>query len=85
MTGTKTIKKYDIYHIAVESDSYPNQKRKAESFAEVIGNEHVMISSVADIHKKIVNIVKDFANKNKQMIIVEDSSCGNSTTGEISW
>ena len=82
---SETIKKYDVYHIAVESGCYPNQQREAESFAKVIGNEHVMVSSVDDIHKKIVNIVKDFANKNKQMIIVEDSSCGNSTTGEISW
>lgn len=82
-------KKYDIYHICVQSNSYPIQKREKETFAKVIGPQNVMISSVDKISDTIINIVEDFAQKSNQSIIVEDvvdkSSVKVDENGEIYW
>ena len=78
--------KFDIYHISVESRSYPNQTREAESFKKVIGNQNVLISSVKDISDKIINIVEDFAKKSNQSIIVESTKpAATDENGEIAW
>lgn len=78
--------KFDIYHICVESRCYPEQEDRKESFAKVIGNQNVMISSVEDISSKIINIVEDFANKSGQSLIVESVPCKNSSDdAEIAW
>ena len=74
--------KFDIYHISVESRSYPNQDRERKSFAEVIGEQHALVSSVDDISDKIINIVEDFAKKSNQSMIVEAYS---NSKDEISW
>lgn len=78
--------KFDIYHICVKSHSYPDQARARESFAEVIGEQHAIISDVDGISNTIINIVDDFAKTSKQTIIVESAPCNNSSdNGEIAW
>lgn len=53
--------KYDVVHICIESRSYPDQASRKRSFDEVLGGENVVVSSVEDLHKKIVGIVKKHA------------------------
>jgi len=78
--------KFDIYHICVESRSYPDQTREKKTFAEVLGSQNVMVSSVEDISDKILAIVEDFASKSGQSIIVESSRPASvDSNGEISW
>lgn len=78
--------KFDIYHISVESRSYPDQTRKRQSFAKVIGEQNAIVSSVDNISDKIIAIVEDFAGKSKQSIIVESTkSASIDDNGEISW
>ena len=77
-------KKFDIYHISVESGSYPDQTRERSTFAKVIGEQHALISSVDKISDKIINIVEDFANKSGQSLIVESPKTS-TADGEISW
>lgn len=76
--------KFDIYHISVESRSYPDQTRERSTFAAVIGEQHAIVSSVDQISDKIINIVEDFAKKSGQSIIVEHGSTANGE-GDISW
>ena len=78
--------KYEIYHICVQSKSYPNQTRQKDTFAKVIGNQNVFISSVDNIFKTIINIVEDFAQKSNQSIIIENHKDPlTNENGEISW
>lgn len=77
-------KKFDIYHICVQSNSYPNQDRERSTFANVIGMQHAIISSVDKISDKIISVVEDFAKKSNQSIIVESSNIA-SSENEISW
>jgi len=78
--------KFDIYHICVESRSYPDQTEERESFSKVIGEQHALVSDVKSISDKIISIVEDFANKSGQSIFVESASCHNSSdNGEIAW
>lgn len=78
--------KFDIYHICVESRSYPDQKRERETFAKVIGKQHVLVSSVEKISDKIISIVEDFASISGQSAFVEPAPCSNSSdNGEIAW
>lgn len=84
---TKTLfkeasEKFDIYHISVKSRSYPNQDGERKTFAEVIGEQNALVSSVDDISDKIINIVEDFAKKSNQSMIVEGSLNGSE---EIGW
>ena len=65
------IEKFDVYHICVESRSYPDQTRERGTFAKVIGEQHALISSVDKISDKIISIVEDFASKSGQSLIVE--------------
>ena len=53
--------KYDVVHICIESGSYPDQTSRKASFDKVLGGENVVISSVDDLHKKIVDIVRKHA------------------------
>lgn len=53
--------KYDVVHICIESGSYPDQTSRKRSFDQVLGGENVVISSVDDLHKKIVDIVRKHA------------------------
>ena len=78
--------KFDIYHISVESRSYPNQARERSTFAKIIGEQHALISSVDKISDKIISIVEDFAKKSNQSIIVESTkSTIINENGEIAW
>lgn len=77
-------KKFDIYHISVESRSYPDQTRARGTFAAVIGEQNALVSSVDGISDKIINIVEDFAKKSGQSMIVE-SPAPKGGDGEISW
>ena len=77
-------KKFDIYHISVESRAYPNQDRERSTFANVIGMQHAIISSVDNISDMIIRIVEDFAKKSNQSIIVESPNSV-SSENEISW
>jgi len=78
--------KFDIYHISVESRSYPDQTQERKSFAKVIGEQNAIVSSVDDISDKIIAIVEDFAGKSKQSIIVESTKpASTDENGEISW
>ena len=78
--------KFDIYHISVESRSYPNQARERSTFAKVIGEQHALVSSVDKISDKIISIVEDFASKSGQSIIVESTKPTTvDENGEISW
>lgn len=56
--------KYDIVHICIESGCYPDQTSRKKSFDKVLGGENVVISSVEDLHKKIVGIVRKYAAGN---------------------
>lgn len=56
--------KYDIVHICIESRCYPDQTSRKKSFDKVLGGENVVISSVEDLHKKIVGIVRKYAAGN---------------------
>lgn len=78
-------KKFDIYHICVKSRSYPEQDEERKSFAEVLGEQNAMISSVDDISGKIVSIVEDFAKKSGQSIIVESTPTSVNSNNEIEW
>lgn len=80
----ETSEKFDIYHISVQSRTYPDQTRESETFADVIGNQNVLVSDVEKISDKIINIVEDFAKKSNRSIIVE-SSTGSNNDGEIAW
>lgn len=53
--------KYDVVHICIESGCYPDQTSRKRSFDKVLGGENVVISSVNDLHKKIVDIVRKHA------------------------
>ena len=80
--------KYDVYHICVKSGCYPNQDDRKKSFTKVLGGEHVIVSSVDDIHKKIVGIVKTFAEKSGQLIsedVKADSKVKTDENGDITW
>ena len=55
--------KYDVVHICIESGCYPNQTSRKRSFDEVLGGENVVISSVDDLHRKIVDIVRKHAGR----------------------
>ena len=78
--------KFDIYHISVESRSYPNQTRERSTFAKVIGEQHALVSSVDKISDKIISIVEDFAKKSNQSIIVESPKPATvDENGEIAW
>lgn len=78
--------KFDIYHISVKSRSYPDQTSERQTFADVIGEQHAMMSTVDDISDKIISIVEDFANKSGQSILVESEPCHSSSDGsEIAW
>lgn len=86
--------KFNVYHICVESNSYPDQDEQAESFKEVIGKEHVMISDVEDISNKIFNIIKDHSNSNNSSFLedpnseefeLDNNNDSKSTDEEISW
>lgn len=78
--------KFDIYHISVESKSYPNQTRERSTFANVIGEQHALVSSVDKISDKIISIVEDFAKKSNQSIIVESTKPAIiNENGEIAW
>ena len=80
------INKFDVYHICVESRSYPIQTRERDTFAKVIGEQHALTSSVDKISDKIISIVEDFAKNSNQSIIVESALCNNSSdNGEIAW
>lgn len=79
--------KFDIYHISVESHSYPDQAEQRESFSGVIGPQHTFVSSVNDISSKIISIVEDFAKNSKQSIIEVVPPSAEQPDGdyEISW
>lgn len=84
--------KFEIRHICVESDCYPNQRQCAKSFEEVIGPQNVFVSDVKGIHQKIVNIVKDFAESQKGGTMIVEAPVikdgGNNKineNGEICW
>lgn len=79
----EVIEKFDVYHICVESRSYPDQTRERGTFAKVIGKQHALVSSVDKISDKIISIVEDFANKSGQSVIVESKSGKDSN--EIEW
>ena len=70
--------KFDIYHICVESNSYPEQDREKKTFDKILGSQNVMISSVEDISDKILSIIKDFS-RNSNQSIVESFVEGNAT------
>jgi hypothetical protein len=76
--------KFDIYHISVESVSYPDQARERGTFAKVIGEQHALVSSVDKISDKIINIVEDFAKKSNQTVFLESPKTSNGDA-EISW
>ena len=78
-------KKFDIYHISVESRSYPDQTRERSTFAKVIGEQHALVSSVDKISDKIINIVEDFAKNSKQTVFLESSNGSTNDNTEISW
>ena len=78
-------KKFDIYHISVESRSYPDQTRERSTFAKVIGEQHALVSSVDKISDKIINIVEDFAKNSKQTVFLESSNGSTNNNTEISW
>lgn len=78
------IEKFDVYHISVESNSYPDQTRERGTFAKVIGEQHALTSSVDKISDKIISIVEDFAKQSDQSIVVEPSS-SNNNDNEIGW
>lgn len=79
-------KKFDIYHISVESRSYPDQTRERKTFAEVIGEQNAIVSSVDNISDKIIAIVEDFAKKSGQSMIVEAPVVGSQGgEAEIAW
>lgn len=80
-------KKFDIYHISVQSGSYPVQTLERATFAAVIGEQNAVVSDVNGISDKIINIVEDFAKKSGQSMIVEDFAPGPKQAGggEISW
>ena len=78
--------KFDIYHICVESRSYPDQTEERKSFSKVIGDQHALVSNVKSISEKIINIVEDFSKQSGQSIFVESAPCHNSSdNGEIAW
>ena len=78
--------KFDIYHISVESRSYPDQTRERSTFAKVIGEQHALMSSVDKISDKIISIVEDFASKSGQSIIVESTKPATvNENEEIAW
>jgi hypothetical protein len=88
------ISKFNVYHICVKSGNYPVQKREAQSFSEIIGKEHVMISTVDDISDKIFNIIQDHANNeqtsflesfNDEVEEVDSNKKSKSSDEEISW
>ena len=82
----QVVEKFDVYHISVESNSYPNQTRENGTFVNVIGAQHAIISSVDKISDKIINIVEDFASNSGQSAFVESAPCHNSSdNGEIAW
>ena len=77
------IEKFDVYHICVESRSYPDQTRERNAFAKVIGEQHALVSSVDKISDKIISLVEDFAKNSSQSVIVESDASNSSN--EIGW
>ena len=71
-------KKYDVYHIFVDHNSYTHRRceQDSQTFKRVIGDDHVLISSVNELSDSITEIIR----KNTY-----DISRVNSSTGGISW
>lgn len=79
--------KYDVYHICVESDSYPNQEYHEKTFAKVIGSQHVVVANVDNIQDKIITIIKDCAAKSNDFVPINDTvnTINVNDNGEICW
>ena len=84
----KAKEKFDMFHICVKSDCYPDQENNAKTFKKVMGENRVAISSVKDITDTIVDAVKFYAGKQKKTasILVEDTGKLNTDDkGDIAW
>jgi len=71
-------KKYDVYHIFVDHNSYTHRRceKDSQTFKRVIGDDHVLISSVNELSNNITEIIKRNTN---------DVNRVNYYTGGISW
>ena len=77
--------KFDMFHICVESESYPNQENNLKTFQKVMGKCHATISSVENIADVIVNAIKYYANRNTTIIVEDTIVPTTSRNSEISW
>lgn len=79
-------KKYDVYHICVQSKCYPEQSEQARSFEKVIGKQNVFISDVDGIQDKIVGIIQDSVRNNTGFVMLDESEKPKmNENGEICW
>lgn len=71
-------KKYDVYHIFVDHNSYTHRRceQDSQTFKRVIGDDHVLISSVNELSDNITEIIRRNTN---------DINRVNYYTGGISW
>lgn len=80
--------KYDVYHICVKSQCYPIQGNNVETFAKVIGPQHVLMSDVEHIQDKIISIIQDCARTSSSTVELITDSTKNTKVdenGNICW
>ena len=81
--------KYHLCHICIKSHCYSDQTHQKKTFDEVIGGENVIVSSVDELQKKIVDVVTTYSKKNDKMIvetaIPSNKKAKTNENGEITW
>lgn len=81
--------KYHLCHICIKSHCYRDQTQQKKTFDEVIGGENVIMSSVDELQKKIVDIVTTYSKKNDSLIvetaISSNKKAKTNENGEITW
>ena len=73
--------KYDLYHLNIRDTYSGSNTKNIETFAKIIGEDHVRNVTVNDIAGNIVDIVIKHANDT----LNENDSSSVTNTGGISW
>jgi hypothetical protein len=83
----EAIKKFDLVHFCIKSGNYPDQDEQKESFEKVIGSQNVYVSDVGSLHKKIIKVIQDCAERNKSASFIVESTekAKTDANGEICW
>lgn len=77
--------KFNLFHFCIESGNYPDQTRQKRTFEKVLGSQNVDISSVGDLHKKIIAVVQKYSNNDDILLTESESKVKTDENGFITW